>query len=116
MPLVNAKSLLTALLLSLLLPASALAMSNATTRSVNLRAGPDRSFRVVRVLSPRTQVWVNHCTSGWRWCNVRARNDRGWLDARYLQHSVRNRVPINNPRGPRGPGRGPAGPWGPPSG
>jgi uncharacterized protein YraI len=104
MPLVNAKRRLFVVLLCML-PISALALSTTNTRSLNVRSGPGRSFRVVTVLPPRTSVWVRGCTSGWQWCDVDAQRQRtrGWVDSRYLQHSVRGRVPIVNQRGPWGP-------------
>ena len=80
----------------LLLPIAAFAQShaaNSTNRAVNLRAGPDRAFPVVTWLPARTPVRVAGCTSGWRWCDVSSGRNRGWVDARYLQNSVR-RAPI----------------------
>ncbi|MBO9513874.1 MAG: SH3 domain-containing protein [Variovorax sp.] len=96
---------------SLALPLSAMAFNTSTTRALNVRSGPGTSFRVVTVLQPRTQVWVDRCTSGWAWCEVSVRRGgRGWVDARFLHPSVRGRVPIVNDR--RRPGGPPNhGPW-----
>ncbi|MDM0077084.1 SH3 domain-containing protein [Variovorax sp. J2P1-59] len=96
MPLSKSKSCLLAVLLSV--PLSALALSTSTTRALNVRGGPDRSFEVVAVLPARTSVRVNGCISNWRWCRIDSRRHRGWVDSRYLQHSVRGRVPIINDR------------------
>ena len=102
MPRAIARTLIVAA--SLLLPLSAMAFTTATTRPLNLRAGPGTSFRVVTVLPARTQLRVDRCMPGWRWCDVTARRHRGWVDSRYLQHSVRGRVPIvNDHRRPPGP-------------
>ncbi|MBO9648377.1 MAG: SH3 domain-containing protein [Variovorax sp.] len=95
---------------SLLLPLSSMAFTTATTRALNVRAGPGTSFRVVTVLPARAQVRVNSCMRGWRWCDITARRNRGWVDSRYLQHSVRGRVPIVNDRG-RPPGPSQPTPW-----
>jgi uncharacterized protein YraI len=64
-----------------------------TTQSVNVRAGPDRSFPLVTWLPPRTQVRLWGCTSGWRWCDVSARGRRGWVHSRYLSN-ISRRTPI----------------------
>jgi uncharacterized protein YraI len=106
---------------SLVLPLSAMAFNTATTRSLNVRAGPGTSFRVVTVLPPRTSVRVDRCTSGWQWCEIWARRGgRGWVDARFLSPSVRGRVPTVNdrrrPGGPPSPGPWPQRPVGQPTG
>jgi uncharacterized protein YraI len=97
MSLAKSKSCLLALLLCV--PLSALALNTTTTRALNVRGGPDRSFEVVAVLPARTSVRVNGCISTWRWCRIDSRRHRGWVDSRYLQHPVRGRVPIINDRG-----------------
>ena len=81
-----------AIVLNALLPSTAAAQSTFTTQSVNLRAGPDRSFPLVTWFPPRTQVRVLGCTAGWRWCDVSARGRRGWVSSRYLAN-VRAAVP-----------------------
>ncbi|WP_353506639.1 SH3 domain-containing protein [Variovorax flavidus] len=109
MPRAFISSLLLALSLMLALPA--MAFNSSTTRSLNVRSGPGSSFRVVTVLPPRTSVWVDRCTNGWRWCEVSGRRGgRGWVDARFLSPSVRGRVPIVNDRRRPGPPPQP-GPW-----
>ncbi|MDM0051987.1 SH3 domain-containing protein [Variovorax sp. J22R115] len=104
MSLAKSKSCLLALLLCV--PLSALAMTTTTTRPLNVRGGPDRAYEVVAVLPARTSVRVNGCISNWRWCRIDSRRHRGWVDSRYLQHSVRGRVPVINDRrwSPSGPG------------
>lgn len=82
----------------LALPLAAHAFSTSTTRSLNVRGGPGSHFEVQTVLPPRTSVRVRRCTSGWRWCEIDSRRARGWVDSRFLEPSVRGRVPIvNNP-------------------
>ncbi|MDN8614846.1 SH3 domain-containing protein [Variovorax ginsengisoli] len=79
----------------LLLPLAALAQTASTLQAVNMRAGPDRVFPVVSWLPARTPVRVFGCTTRWRWCDVAAGRNRGWVDSRYLSNAVR-RAPIVN--------------------
>lgn len=65
-----------------------------TNRNVNMRAGPDRVFPVVTWLPANTRVRVFGCTSGWRWCDVAAGRNRGWVHASYLSNMPRGRTPI----------------------
>lgn len=60
-----------------------------TTTAVNLRAGPDKNFPTVTSLLSGSTVSVVGCTSNWRWCDVTAGRDRGWVYARSLS------VPFN---------------------
>jgi len=94
MPSLNPGRLLlaSALLLATAVPALA-QTSNLTRQAVNVRSGPDVRFPVVTWLPPRTSVRVFGCTSGFRWCDVSSGRTRGWVDSRYLAHSVR-RAPI----------------------
>jgi uncharacterized protein YraI len=74
--------------------APAFAQSAFTTQAVNLRSGPDRAFPLVTWLPPNTRVRVWGCTSGWRWCDVGAGRNRGWVSARYLSGPMRGRAPV----------------------
>jgi len=60
-----------------------------TTTAVNLRAGPEKSFPTVTWHLSGTRVTVVGCVANWRWCDVIAGSDRGWIDTRYLS------VPFN---------------------
>ncbi|MFO1413916.1 MAG: SH3 domain-containing protein [Burkholderiales bacterium] len=62
----------------------AAAQTAVTTSAVNVRAGPDRSFPLVTWLRGGTPVTVMGCLDGWRWCDVIAGRDRGWVHASYL--------------------------------
>ena len=55
-----------------------------TTSSVNMRSGPDRWLPTVTWLLGGTRVTVLGCVSNWRWCEVIAGRDRGWVYSRYL--------------------------------
>jgi uncharacterized protein YraI len=74
--------------------APAFGQSAVTTQAVNLRSGPDRAFPLVTWLPPNTRVRVWGCTSGWRWCDVSAGRNRGWVSARYLTGPMRGRAPV----------------------
>lgn len=69
------------------LAASVQAQEAITTKQVNLRAGPDRGYPLVTWLAAGTAVQVNGCLSDYRWCDVTAGPDRGWVFARNLQYS-----------------------------
>ena len=62
----------------------AAAQTAVTTSAVNVRAGPDRSFPAVTWLHGNTAVTVMGCIEGWRWCDVIAGPNRGWVYSRYL--------------------------------
>jgi len=65
------------------LPAIA-AQTATTTSSVNVRSGPDRSMPTVTWLLSGTRVSVVGCVANWRWCDVIAGRERGWIYSRYL--------------------------------
>jgi uncharacterized protein YraI len=95
----------------LLLPTGALAqviiapqvrMTQAfTTQSVNLRAGPDRSFPLVSWLPGGTPVNIVGCLNGWHWCDVAVGFNRGWVSGRFLSISVGNQPVLIVNSGPR---------------
>ena len=62
----------------------AAAESAITTNSVNVRAGPDRALPTVTWLLSGTSVTVVGCLANWRWCDVVAGRERGWVYSRYL--------------------------------
>ena len=63
---------------------SAAAQTATTTASVNVRAGPDQMFPTVTWLLSGTSVSVVGCAANWRWCDVTAGRDRGWVYTRFL--------------------------------
>lgn len=65
-----------------ILPAAA--QTATTTTSVNVRAGPEKSFPTVTWLLSGTTVTVVGCVANWRWCDVTAGRDRGWVYSRFL--------------------------------
>jgi uncharacterized protein YraI len=82
------------LLLALILAAtscipSAAAQTATTTTAVNVRAGPEKIFPTVTWLLSGAQVTVVGCVANWRWCDVIAGRDRGWVYTRFLS------VPFN---------------------
>ena len=81
--------------LATLLPAAALAEQAYTTTAVNLRAGPDTGYPLVRWVPEGTAVEVYGCLADYRWCDVEVYGDRGWMAASYLVYPYQNSaVPI----------------------
>jgi uncharacterized protein YraI len=74
---------LIALVVASCIPA-AFAQTASTTTSVNVRAGPEKMFPTVTWLLSGTPVTVVGCVANWRWCDVIAGRDRGWVYARFL--------------------------------
>jgi uncharacterized protein YraI len=75
---------------AVLVPAVASAELAVTTRSVNMRAGPDVSFPQVAFLSPNVSVDVVGCVTGYQWCDVIAGPNRGWVAGAYLSSRYNN--------------------------
>jgi uncharacterized protein YraI len=81
--------------LAFALPAAALAEQAYTTTAVNLRAGPDPDYPLVRWVPEGTGVEVRGCLADYRWCDVEVYGDRGWMSASYLVYPYQNsNVPI----------------------
>ncbi len=79
-----------ALALLCLVPGLAAASTAVTNGSVNLRAGPDADYPLVRWLPEGTPVEVQGCIEDYRWCDVVVYGDRGWVHARYLSAPWQN--------------------------
>jgi len=60
------------------------AQTATITSSVNVRAGPHKMFPTVTWLLTGTSVTVVGCVANWRWCDVIAGRERGWVYSRYL--------------------------------
>ncbi|MDQ6917206.1 MAG: SH3 domain-containing protein [Pseudomonadota bacterium] len=75
----------------LALPVAASAQEAYTTRSVNVRGGPDTSYPPVAVLPPGAPVEVMGCLDDWSWCDVVFGYDRGWVYAPYLNYVYQGR-------------------------
>jgi uncharacterized protein YraI len=83
------------LVAALALPAAAWAQVAYTTQAVNIRAGPDREYPQVAWLPSGVPVTVIGCVDGWRWCDVVAGPNRGWVYAQFLAYPYQNQpVPI----------------------
>ena len=52
-----------------------------TAKSVNLRAGPAKDYPAVAMLPAGTSIAVEACLSDYRWCDVVAGPNRGWVYA-----------------------------------
>ncbi len=75
----------------------AAAQTAITTLAVKMRAGPGTSFPSVTTLMGGTSATVIGCEGSWRWCDVSAGRDRGWVSSRYLSTTYKgNKVTILN--------------------
>jgi uncharacterized protein YraI len=80
---------------TLALPIAAWAQVAYTTQAINMRAGPDRAYPQVAWLPSGVAVNVVGCVDGYRWCDVAAGPNRGWVYARFISYPYQNQpVPI----------------------
>lgn len=67
------------------LPATAMAASSAvTTTNLNLRAGPGTEYPAVDTIPEGARLRIRGCISGYNWCDVVWRGERGWAQGDYL--------------------------------
>ena len=84
-------------LAALALPAAAVAGQAYTTANVNLRAGPDTDYPVLRWVPEGTTVEVHGCLEEYQWCDVEAMGERGWMHGGYLAYPYQQQyVPVVN--------------------
>ena len=69
---------------------SAWAQFAFTTQAVNIRAGPDHTFPMVAWLPAGATVNVLGRIDGWRWCDVAAGFNRGWVFGQFLAISYQS--------------------------
>ena len=62
-----------------------------TVQAVNLRAGPDGGYPLVARVRGGSSVYVNGCLRDYRWCDVTAGSNRGWVYAKNLQYTYQGR-------------------------
>lgn len=74
-----------------LLTSAAAAQEAFTVQAVNLRAGPDSGYPLVARVRGRSSVYVNGCLRDYRWCDVTAGVNRGWVYAKHLQYTYQGR-------------------------
>jgi uncharacterized protein YraI len=83
------------LVAALAMPAAVWAQLAYTIQAVNMRAGPDREYPQVAWLPSGVAVDVIGCVEGYRWCDVAAGPNRGWVYAQFLSYPYQNQpVPI----------------------
>jgi uncharacterized protein YraI len=71
------------------------ASSGYLTANVSLRAGPGFDYPVVASMNAGSGVTIYGCLSGWSWCDISWRGNRGWASGQYLQVVYQNqRRPI----------------------
>lgn len=71
----------------LIFSASAAAQQAVTNKAVNVRAGPDRGYPLVAWVPAGSLVYVNGCLEDYRWCDVTAGNERGWVYAKNIDYT-----------------------------
>jgi uncharacterized protein YraI len=77
------------------IPFATSAQEAFTTRSVNVRAGPDTTYPAVATLGGGAPVEVMGCLDDWSWCDVVFGYNRGWVYAPYLTYVYQGaRVPF----------------------
>lgn len=77
------------------IPSVALAQEAYTSRTANVRAGPDRTYPVVAQLPPGVALQVMGCIDDYSWCDVVFGDNRGWIYAGSLSYPYQDRrVPI----------------------
>jgi uncharacterized protein YraI len=76
-------------------PAISYAQVAYTDRDINLRAGPAVEYPVVAILPAGIPISVEGCLSDYRWCDVVAGADRGWVYAGNIVYPYQGaRVPV----------------------
>lgn len=76
-------------------PAIAYAQWAYTAKDVHLRAGPAVDYPVVAILPAGVQIIVEGCLSDYRWCDVVAGPNRGWVYAGNIVYSYEGaNVPV----------------------
>lgn len=80
-----------AVLIMLGLSPAALAAPGYATDNVNLRAGPSTSYPAVTTIAAGSSVNIHGCLSGYSWCDVTWRHNRGWVSSHFLQARYQSR-------------------------
>ena len=93
--------LFAALAVSSALSAPAFAANGATSRGVQMHAGPGTEYPEVMRLAPNLNLKIHGCARAWDWCDVEWRGNRGWVPAADLDYKLdRSLLPVSN-YGPR---------------
>jgi uncharacterized protein YraI len=77
------------------LPATSHAQLAYAAKQANLRAGPGPDYPVVAILLAGVPVTVQGCLSDYRWCDVMAGTNRGWIYAANIVYPYQgSNVPV----------------------
>jgi uncharacterized protein YraI len=68
-------------------PIAAMAQQAFTTRTVNVRAGPDNAYPIVAQVGAGAPMRVMGCLDDWSWCDVLYADLRGWVYGPYLAYA-----------------------------
>jgi uncharacterized protein YraI len=71
----------------LALPIAAMAQQAFTTRTVNVRAGPNNAYPIVAQVGGGAPMQVMGCLADWSWCDVFYADLRGWVYGPYLTYA-----------------------------
>jgi uncharacterized protein YraI len=77
--------------LLLLAPFAAMAYDGYVTGTVNMRAGPDSDYPRITRLHAGERIAIHGCIDHYRWCDVEAYDDRGWVAGRFVQYEYEGR-------------------------
>jgi uncharacterized protein YraI len=81
----------------LALPIAAMAQQAFTTRTVNVRAGPNNAYPIVAQVGGGAPMQVMGCLDDWSWCDVLYADLRGWVYGPYLTYAYQGgSVPLYN--------------------
>ena len=78
--------------------AASAATSAVATATVNMRAGPNTAYPVVRIVPAGSPVATYGCVADYSWCDVGFGGARGWVSAAYLQTVVGGATVVVPPR------------------
>jgi uncharacterized protein YraI len=84
-------------LAALALPIAAQAQQAFAAKTVNVRAGPGSEYPIVAVLGEGFPLAVQGCTEDYRWCDIVAGPNRGWVYGGNISYAYQNNyVPLIN--------------------
>lgn len=71
------------------------------SRPANVRSGPSNSYEIIGKIGAGEALQIVGCSLTWEWCDVKSRNVRGWVAARFLLGRHENHLAAVITHGPR---------------